>query len=263
MTLRHAAAVYGRAITAHVRSTLEYPADFWIMASAGGLWQVLQFAFITVLFGNISSIAGWGYHEMLILAGFLGLSGAATALFWDGIWSTPRMVVTGDLDYRITRPAPVMIQVGSSNIGMQAFGEITLSAAMLVYGWIGAGLGFGMVPLALFLLVCAFIIQCALLTATCAINFWLKGHMPVFAWIQNDLQRQMMTYPLGVYPTIVQRALTWALPFAFASFIPVQVLIGRLDLWWFVGTPAAAVVMVVIAVLAYRAGLRNYDSAGH
>jgi ABC-2 type transport system permease protein len=263
MTLRHTAAVYGRAITAHIRSTLEYPADFWVMTSAGGLWQLLQFAFITVLFGNISAIAGWGYHEMLILAGFLGVSGGATAIFWDGIWNTPKMVLSGDLDYRITRPAPVLVQVGSSHLGMQSFGEVTLSVAMLAYGWVGAGLGFAEIPLALFLLVCAFVFQCGTLTATCAINFWLKGYQPVFAWIQQDLQGQTMRFPLDVYPKVVHRALTWVLPFAFASFIPVQVLIGRLDLWWFLGTPAVAVITVAIAVLAYRAGLRNYDSAGH
>ncbi|MCH7230136.1 ABC-2 family transporter protein [Glycomyces sp. L485] len=261
--MRHTAAVYGRSLAAHVKSTMEYPADFWIMASSGALWQVLQFAFISVLFANITTVAGWGYHEMLILAGFLGLSGGSSALFWDGIWSTPSMIVKGELDYRIVRPAPVMVQVASSHIGMQSFGEVTLSSAMLVLGWTGAGLGLDMLPLALLLLACACVIQCALLTAMCAIGFWVKGHFPAFAWIAVDLQRDVMRFPLGIYPPLVRLAATFMLPFAFASFVPVQILMGRLPAWWMTGTIAVTVVMVGIAVAVFRAGLRSYDSAGH
>ena len=259
----HSAAVYGRAIFAHVRSALEYPADFWVMASAGGLWQVLQFAFITVLFGSVTSVGGWGYHEMLILAGFLSLSTAGTAVFWDGIWSTPTQVLKGELDYRIVRPTPVVLQVAATHIGMQAFGELTLGVAMVTFGWIGAGIALHLLPLALLMLLCAFVIQCALFTVMSSVNFWLKAHFPVFTWITNDVQREVMRFPLGIYPALVRIVATFALPFAFASFIPVQILTGRLPVWWAIGTLGAAVATVVIAGIVFRAGLRSYDSAGH
>ncbi|GAB3659684.1 ABC transporter permease [Glycomyces tarimensis] len=261
--MRHTAAVYGRSLAAHIRSTMEYPADFWIMAGSGSLWQLLQFAFISVLFANITTVAGWGYHEMLILAGFLGLSGTSTALLWDGIWSTPSMIVDGDLDYRIVRPAPVMVQVASAHIGMQSFGEVTLSSMMLVIGWAGAGLGLELVPLALLLLACACVIQCALLTTMCALGFWVKGRFPVFAFIAVDLQNDVMRFPLAIYPTLVRFAATFVLPFAFASFVPVQILTGRLPAVWLAGPVVAAVAMVAIALAVFRAGLRSYDSAGH
>ncbi|GAB3231643.1 ABC transporter permease [Glycomyces halotolerans] len=261
--MRHAAAVYRKSLVAHLRSTMEYPADFWIMASAGALWQVLAFAFITVLFANVPSVAGWGYHEMLVLTGFLNLSGASTALFWDGIWSTPTMIVKGDMDYRITRPAPVIIQVASAHIGMQAFGELTMGAAMLIYGWIGAGLNPMLIPLALLLLAVAVVFQCSFLTVMCAIGFWVKGHFPSFAWVAGDLQFEVMRFPLGIYPAAVRVLVTFVLPFAFASFIPVQILIGERSAWWLAGPVAAAAAMVAIMLAVFHAGLRNYDSSGH
>jgi ABC-2 type transport system permease protein len=261
--VRHAAAVYGRSLAAHFRSMVEYPADFWVMVSSGALWQVLQFAFIAILFANVSAVAGWNYHEMLVLIGFLSLAGSATAVFWDGVWSIGSMVVKGDIDYRIARPAPVIVQVASAHIGMQAFGELTLGVAMFVYGWIGAGLSPSLIPVALLLLACGIVIETALLTALCAINFWIKGGMSVFAFLMIDLQENVMRFPLGIYPAAVRVAATFVVPVAFASFIPVQILTSRLSEWWLVGPPLAAAATVAVAALVVRGGLRSYDSAGH
>ncbi|MFC3494836.1 ABC transporter permease [Glycomyces rhizosphaerae] len=260
--MRHTAAVYGRSMLAHVRSALEYPADFWILITTGALSQVLQFTFITVLFANTPAVAGWSYHEMLILAGFLSLSTAAAGLFWDGIWSLGSMVLDGGLDYLIVRPSPVISQVASRHLDLHSIGGVTLGMAMVVYGWVGAGIGLAQIPVGLALLACASVIQCALLTALCAVNFWIKGHMPVFAWVAQDLQNDTMRFPLTMYPTAVRQIATWALPFGFATFIPVQILTGRDSPWWLIGTIAAVVVTLVIAVLVSRVGLRSYDSAG-
>lgn len=260
--MRHTAAVYRHEMIAHVRSALEYPTEFWIMVAVGALSQALQFAFITVLFGNITAVAGWSYHEALILVGFLSLSTALAGLFWDGIWGLGSMVLNGGMDYLITRPAPVILQVASHHLDLHSIGGATLGIAMAAYGWVGAGLGPAQIPVGLILLACAVVIQSALQTTLCAINFWIKGHMPVFAWVAQDLQNDTMRFPLTMYPTLVRQIATWALPFAFISFVPVQILTGRASPWWAIGILAAVVVNVVVAGLVCRAGLRSYDSAG-
>ncbi|WP_026930577.1 ABC transporter permease [Glycomyces tenuis] len=260
---RHAFAVYRRSLAAHFRSIVEYPADFWVMASAGALWQTLQFAFLAILFANVSAIAGWGYHEMLVLVGFLTLGGATTAVFWDGVWSIGSMVIKGDIDYRITRPAPVIVQVASLHVGMQAFGELSLGTVMLVYGWVGAGLSPTLIPLALLMLACAVVIETAVLTALCAVNFWVKGTMSVFAFLVNDLQQDVLRFPLGIYPAAVRLVAMFVIPLAFVSFVPVEVLTGRASDWWAFGPPIAAAATAAAAILVVRAGLRSYDSAGH
>ena len=260
---RHAAGVYRRSIGAYLRSMAEYPADFWVMALAGTFWQITLFAFLSILFANVKAIAGWGYHEMLVLAGFLAVSWGSTALFWDGIWDTGKLIVEGDMDYRITRPAPVLVQVASKHVGMQVFGEVTLGLVMIAVGWIGAGLSAAAIPVALFLLLCAAVIQASLLTIANAANFWIKGRTPVIAFMLAELQNEAMRFPLTIFPAAIRIAFTFGLPLAFASFVPVQILTGRLDLWWLAAPPIAAAVTALLAVLTYRAGLKAYDSAGH
>lgn len=260
---RHAAGVYRRSIGAYLRSIAEYPADFWVMAISGTFWQIVLFAFLSILFDNVNAVAGWGYHEMLILAGFLATSWGSTALFWDGIWDTGKLIIEGDMDYRITRPAPVLIQVGSKHVGMQVFGDVTIGVLMMTVGWIGAGISAAAIPLALFLLLCAAVIQASLLTVANAMNFWMKGRTPVVAFMLAELQNEAMRFPLTIFPAAVRLVFTFGLPLAFASFIPVQIITGKLDPWWLAAPPVAAAATAFLAVLAYRAGLRAYDSAGH
>jgi ABC-2 type transport system permease protein len=260
---RHAAGVYRRSIGAYLRSIAEYPADFWVMALSGTFWQIMLFAFLSILFDNVNAIAGWDYHEMLILAGFLATSWGSTALLWDGVWETGKLIIEGDMDYRITRPAPVLIQVASKHVGMQVFGEVTLGLVMITVGWIGAGISAVWIPLALFLLACAAVIEASLLTMANAMNFWMKGRTPVVAFMLAELQNEAMRFPLTIFPAAVRIIFTFGLPLAFASFIPVQILTGKLDPLWLAAPPAAALITAALAVLVFRAGVKAYDSAGH
>jgi ABC-2 type transport system permease protein len=262
-TVRHVNGVYWRALLAQIRSITEYPADFWVMASAGVMWNVLQFAFLTVLFANVPDVAGWTYHEMLLLSGLLTVAVGSTALLCDGVWSTGQMVLKGDIDYRITRPAPVVIQVATTHIGMQGFGEVTFGLVMVVYAWIGAGFGLAAVPVLVLAIACACLLECALMTVFCAVNFWIKGPMSNFAFMFIDLQSNAMRMPLALFPIGVKVVTYFVIPVAFVNFVPVTVLTGQTSPWWLIGTPLAAVAAVLAAVGGYRLGLRSYDSSGH
>ncbi|RRS00698.1 ABC transporter permease [Glycomyces terrestris] len=263
LTARHVGGVYGRSLLAQIRAITEYPADFWVMASAGVMWNVLQFAFLTVLFAAVPDVAGWRYHEMLMLSGLLTVAAGSTALLCDGIWSTGTYVLKGEIDYRITRPAPVVVQVATSHIGMQGFGETAFGLVMVVYGWIGAGLGLAAVPAGLLGVACAVVIECALITMLCAVTFWIKGNNSIFAFVMLDLQHNAMTLPLALFPAAVKIVTMFVLPVAFVNFVPVAVLTGHLGPWWLIGTPLAAVASVLAALGVYRLGLRSYDSSGH
>ncbi|SDD65514.1 ABC transporter permease [Glycomyces harbinensis] len=263
LTARHVGGVYGRSLVAQIRAITEYPADFWVMASAGVMWNVLQLAFLTVLFAAVPDVAGWDYHEMVMLAGLLSVAAGSTALLCDGVWSTGGMILKGEIDYRITRPAPVVVQVATTHIGMQGFGEVGFGLVMVVFGWIGAGLGLAAVPVGILGILCAIVIEGALITVFCAVNFWIKGPMSPFAFMLIDLQNSAMNLPLGLFPAGVRIVTMFVVPVAFVNFVPVAVLTGHLSAWWLIGTPLAAVASVLAAVGIYRLGLRSYDSSGH
>jgi ABC-type uncharacterized transport system permease subunit len=261
--VRHVFAIYWRSLAAQIRSIFEYPADLWLMVSAGAMWNLLQFAFLAVLFANVPDVAGWGFHEMVLLSSLIAVAGGANALFADGVWSTGSFVIKGDIDYRITRPAPVITQVASSHLGLQSFGEVLLGLLMFGYGWVGAGIDLAWLPVGILALVSASVIQCALVTALCAVNFWVKGPASNFAFLLIEMQGQSMRLPLGLFPVAVRIVALFVVPVAFVNFVPVAVITGHTSAWWLIGTPLAAVASLALAAGVYRLGLRSYDSAGH
>jgi ABC-2 type transport system permease protein len=261
--LRHIASSYLRQIAAQIRAVTEYPADFWTMAVTGLLNLAVQIGFIGVVFATVQSLGGWGFHAMLMLTGFMVLADAVTEVGWEGIWSLGHRIVTGDIDYRITRPMPVMMQVGASAIGMQASTKVVVGAAMVGVGWSGAGVSAAMAPAAVALFACAVVVQLTVVTCLCCVAFWMKGPSVPIAFLGSTVQEEATRFPLQIYPRVVRAALTWVLPFAFVNFVPVSILTGELPLWWLALPPLMAAALIAVTTVVARAGLARYESAGH
>ena len=261
--MRRTASTYARLITAQFRSITEYPADFWTMISVALIQQAAQIAFIAVVFAQVTTIDGWGFSEMLLLIGFMVLTDSVTEVGWDGMWTVGRKIVDGGLDYAVVRPAPVMMQIGASAIGMQSAANLTTGATMIAIGWSGAGIAPSMIPAAILLFLCAVVVQLTVITTANCINFWIKGPSPVFAWLTSQAQETATRFPLTIYPKAVRTLLTWAVPLAFVNYIPVQILTGDLPAWWLAIPPAVALVLFAVTVLVAKAGLARYESAGH
>lgn len=263
MAAKHLLGTYGRLVWAQIRAITEYPADFWTMAVTGLVYQGVQVAFIGVVFANVTSLGGWGFHAMVMLTGYMVLADALTELGWDGIWSLGSRIVNGDIDYMITRPAPVLMQVGGSGLGMQGSTKVVTSAAMIAVGWSGAEISAAMVPAAVLLFTCAVVVQLCVITSLCCVSFWMKGPSVTFAFLGAQIQENATRFPLHIYPRTVRTLLTWALPFAFVNFIPVSILTGELPLWWLAFPPLMTAALVAVTVLVARAGVNRYESAGH
>ncbi|MFG3341498.1 ABC transporter permease [Glycomyces sp. NPDC048151] len=261
--MRHTASTYARLIAAQFRAITEYPADFWTMISVALIQQAAQLAFIAVVFAQVTTLDGWGFPQMLLLIGFMVLTDSVTEVGWDGAWTLGRKIVDGGLDYAIVRPAPVMMQIGSSAIGMQSAANMTTGATMIAVGWSGAGVPLSMIPAAVLLLLCAVVVQLTVITIMNCANFWLKGPSPVFAWLTAQTQETATRFPLTIYPKAVRTVLTWVVPLAFVNYVPVQILTGGLPLWWLAVPPAVALVLFALAILIARAGIARYESAGH
>jgi ABC-2 type transport system permease protein len=68
-------------------------------------------------------------------------------------------------------------------------------------------------------------------------------------------------YPAIVYPTWLRLLVTFVVPIALATTVPVQALRGEL-LWWQVGVfLGVSLAVAVVALRIWRAGLRRYSGA--
>ena len=259
------ARIYLRSLGAHIRAVLEYEADFWVLRAGGLLHQVDGLVFLRAVFARVPAINGWGFHETLLVYAFTTFAAGTVPLVADGMWRLAGLIRKGELDYRLTRPYPVILQVLSSSVGLQSFGELTGSTVLIVWALAGMDVHWSpwRVAVALVLFASALVIRIAIGMASNAVVFWLGSANSLFAFSLQSVG-DMARYPLTVYSLAFRVGLTVVVPFGFVSFFPAAWLAGYAPAaQWALCAPLVAAYCCAVTVWVFRRGLRRYDSAGH
>ncbi len=256
--------VYFRILGAHLRSTLEYEADFAIMVVAGLLFQLLNLVFLSAIFAQVPHINGWTYAECVLVAGMYGIIAGLSPLFFEGMWSISWRINKGELDYPLIRPAPVAAQVIGSRIGLHGVGDLIVGGSMV--GWAVTQVSVSWTPLTvaigLLLFVSAAAIHLSFVTIFNLASFWIPGPHPFLAITMHNIE-DMVRYPLTIYGQGLRLAFTVLVPFAFVTFFPLAWLLGKPFAWAGLLTPVVALWSVWLARFTFRRGLLRYESSGH
>lgn len=257
--------LYRRGLGAHLRTKLEYEADFWILLVAGLLSQASGIFFISAIFAKVPTLNGWRYEEIVFIYGLAGFAAGLTPILCDGIWSLGYLIHNGELDYKLIRPYPPVLQVMSGALGMNGIGDTLGAAILLVWALTRIDVPWSAmtVLIGLVLLVGAAVIRCAIVVASNAAQFWLGSRHPMFA--QSLYQVGELTkYPLTIYSVAIKVLLAGVVPFAFASFFPATWVLDKGGYAWLgLLTPVVAIACALAAGRIFQLGLRRYDSAGH
>ncbi|MFY1637403.1 ABC transporter permease [Solwaraspora sp. WMMB335] len=269
--LRRGVRIYRRSLGAHLRATLEYEADFWILVAGSALTQVVGLAFLGAVFSRVPQINGWSFAEVVLIYSMVVLSDAIGPLLCEGMWRLPWLINRGELDYRLVRPYPVLLQVLSHDLGINGLGNLVTGGAM--FGWalwrVDVDWTPSLVAGGLLLFASGMLIKLAISLASNATSFWLGSGESIFAYAVHQIG-DLARYPVSVYAVGVRLVLIVGVPFAFVSFFPASAVlggdagrggVGPSWLGWL--TPLVAAYCVTVAVLVFRAGLRRYDSAGN
>jgi ABC-2 type transport system permease protein len=98
--------------------------------------------------------------------------------------------------------------------------------------------------------------------------FWLILTSVAF-WVINidtmvDLFQGLYAagrWPISIYPGWLRIGLTFLVPLAFAVTVPAEALTGRLTVLTLVGAAGLAVLLMALARLVWRMGMRKYSGA--
>jgi len=262
--VRRLVRLYRRSLGAHLRATLEYEADFWLLVFGAVLTQVVGLVFLGAVFARVPHINGWDFADVALIFSLVVIAEGIGSLFFEGTWHLAWRVNQGEVDYLIVRPYPVVLQVMSANIGLNGLGNLVSGGILL--GWsltrVDVRWSAGLVAAAVVLFVSAILIKLAINLATNASSFWLESPFSIFAFALHQVG-DLARYPMTVYAVGIQAALTLVVPFAFVSFFPASALLDRGEFAW-VGwlTPLVAAYCLAMAALVFRRGLRRYESTG-
>ena len=251
-------------IAQYLKKLMEYKTDFLLGAIGLLMTQIIQIAFLGIIFSQIPALIGWSFEEVLFIYGFSLIAKSVDHLFTDNLWMVGyRIIRKGEFDKYLTRPINTLYHVIAENFCVDAFGEMLTCVLLLGYSIPKLNLPFHWytIPLLLVIVVFATLIYSSLKIITAAISFWTKasGHITHMLYMTNDFSK----YPVSIYNKAVQTVITYIIPFAFTAYFPASYfLTGENSLFCIGGTVVAGTVLFTLALFIWNRGLRAYESAG-
>ncbi len=251
-----------------VRASLTYRASFVMMTASQFIITLIDFAAILVMFSNVGVLGGFRLPEIALLYGVSCLSLGIADLLVGNLERLGRKVRDGSFDTMLVRPVPALVQVATDTFALRRLGRIAQS--VLVLGWAAtvAPVDWSMATGGMLLVSVAggTAIFSAVFVLGGAVQFWAQDSAEVanaFTYGGNYLTQ----YPLTIYPGAVVKAITFLVPIAFVNWYPVLFVLGRdvpgdLPQLLRFASPLVAMVMLAVAGLVWRAGMRRYQSTG-
>ncbi|MER5256304.1 MULTISPECIES: ABC transporter permease [unclassified Streptomyces] len=251
-----------------IRSLMAYRLSFVMTAFGNFAVTAFDFAAILLMFSQVDRLGGYSLSEIAFLYGATCTSFGIADLALGSMDRLGKRVRDGTLDTLLVRPAPVIAQVAADRFGLHRIGRLLQGALVLVYALVVLDIGWTplkalMVPL---MLLCGAGIFAAVFVAGAAFQFVAQDA----AEVQNAFTyggTTLLQFPPTVFAKDLVRGATFILPLAFVNWIPALYVLGRpypLDLptWVAFTPPLVAAVLLALAGLAWRTGLRSYRSTG-
>jgi ABC-2 type transport system permease protein len=263
----HTLKVLATLLKVNLQMTMAYRLDTYVNILVNLMWLGVELLSLRIIFSNTESLGGWGPGELIALLGVFRLVNALMgALIWPNTEKFNSSIRDGTLDYTLLMPVNSMFLVSFSRIIIWRIWDVGLGLALIVVGIrmaVTSGAGFTATPLSLFnftlLAVSGALIIYSLWIVMIALTFWFIKFDNNVTILQALLEAGR--YPTTVYPTWLRIILTFIVPVAVATTVPMQALRGDLSGWGvvlFLGVGAAS---FLVATQVWKAGVRHYSSA--
>ena len=258
--------IYFRLIFLQLRMYVEYRGDFWIGIVGAVLMQGASLVFITAIFSRIPEIGGWTVWEISTLYGFTLMAYGLREVFCDGPWTLRGTINQGKFDQVLIRPLSPALQTATLISSIHGSGNFLLGLVVFLVATSRAGIDWtllhvGWVVLAV---VCGVVIVSCVAYLANIVAFWEPGTSSAFPFMISNLI-ELVKFPLELYGWVIRIGLSSILPFAFVSYYPALVLLGKDSPAQWIGylTPLVAFLMVAVTAFIWGKAINRYQGVGH
>jgi ABC-2 type transport system permease protein len=246
----------------NVQMSLAYRADTVVNILLNLMWLGWELLSLSIIFNNTETIGGWGFGELIALLGVFRLVHTLMiALIWPNTEKFNQSIRDGSMDYTLLQPINSMFLVTFSRITVWRAWDLVLAAILIVVGINLSGDTTTPLSILTFVLltVSGGIVIYSLWIVLIALTFWFTKFDNNVTILQALLDAGR--YPVTVYPVWLRILVTFIIPIAVATTIPLQALRGELSL-------GRALMFIVIGILSFlvssqvwKAGLKRYSGA--
>jgi ABC-2 type transport system permease protein len=222
----------------NIQMSLAYRADTVVNILLNLMWLGWELLSLNIIFSNTETIGGWGFGELIALLGVFRLVNVLMiAIIWPNTEKFNQSIRDGSMDYTLLQPINSLFLVTFSRITVWRFWDLILAIALIVIGININGLWIVLI----------------------ALTFWFTKFDNNVTILHALLDAGR--YPVTVYPVWLRILVTFVIPIAVATTIPLQGLRGELDvprLFMFLGI---GILSFLIASQVWKRGLKQYSGA--
>lgn len=231
------------------------------------LGYAAEVATIWVMMRVFPSLGGFSFWEVMFLYSLELLTYSLANTIVRAAWNAYDLVLRGQLDDYLTKPASPLLLISAKYYETAYIGHIILSIILMILVKVNLLLTWGLV---VWLEYFAFILGAtAIYMGVSAIpslmSFWW-GNTDKMTGVFRWSFREIIRYPISIYPGWIRVILTIILPYALVNYYPALVLLNKADKhyhsWILLAVVGVGILMLCIIYLLWRKGLKRYESAG-
>jgi len=246
----------------NIQMSLAYRADTIVNILLNIMWLGWELLGLNIIFGNTTSLGGWGFGELITLLGVFRLVNTfMIALIWPNTEKFNQSIRDGSMDYTILQPVNSMFLVTFSRMSVWRIWDLVLAVVLIVTGINISGDITTPLSILTFLLLTmsGTIVLYSLWIVLIALTFWFTKFDNNVTILQALLDSGR--YPVTVYPVWLRIIVTFIIPIAVATTVPLQALRGDLNLLRVLMFLGISTISFLIASRVWKAGLKQYSGA--
>lgn len=239
----------------NMKKEWKYKTSFFMqifMMILNDLFFIIQWL---IIFKLVDNIGGYGFKETMLLFGIAAGGYGISHVFFGGTWYLKDIIYEGKLDVYLTQPKNILINVCCSTTEVAAIGDIlyafvTLAICGAPWHWYLI-----MIPA----MIMSGLIYASMYAVYISLCFYIKKGEAIAKSIEGTVNKAG-NYPPAIFNTVVKGLLFTIMPAFFYTFIPAQYFFLTPNIWWIVGSIGVTALWVILAFLAFKLGLKKYNS---
>ena len=243
-------------------SEMAYRENFWTWAIIHSVWLLTMILFFKIVFQGTVNINGWSeYQTLLVLGTGTLITGLGSLTFFPFMYNFGKDIQKGDLDAKSTKPLDIHFQSAFHWIDTEDLIVVPNSLVLIAYATFKLNpphLALNIIGYTL-LLISSLVILFSVLTLiqSLALKFIKVDTVANFYWSVVNIGK----YPAKAIKSVSVLASILLIPIAVISSVPAEVLFGRYEPQWIIGSFVSALVLLWFSRWVFMSSLRHYSSA--
>ena len=244
-------------------SQMEYKCSFFTYLIVETIVLLSKLLYVGVTYNTGITVNGLKPEEILLFNGtFFIVSGVYGGFFMLNFSNFRTKVKNGDLDLLMVKPVSLQFMCTLSTVEFAVLiPNVGTGIVMVCYVWNVCQLQVSVFNILgyLFLILCGIVIVYNILFLPQLLSFKLIETNSLFKITSSLSNFNMM--PMHIYPEIMKRIGIFIFPIFVVTNFPSMFILGKLNIWYVLWSPVAAILLTVPVRLLWKKSVKGYSSA--